>query len=68
MGNAEEVNRRWVASKMSAIARPSGFISRDQFSLDLRRNSKVTSEFFHCCIFADNFTSLSTVQSYLCGD
>jgi hypothetical protein len=26
------------------------------------------ASFFHCCIFADNFTSLSTVQSYLCGD
>jgi hypothetical protein len=26
------------------------------------------SELFHCCVFAGNFTSLSTVQSYLCGD
>jgi hypothetical protein len=22
----------------------------------------------HCCIFADNFARLSTVESYLCGD
>jgi len=38
-----------------------------------RKNSKVTllevrSEFFHCCIFAGNLTSLSPVQSYLCAD
>ena len=26
------------------------------------------SEFFHRCIFANNFTSLSAVQSYLCSD
>jgi hypothetical protein len=32
------------------------------------RLSKLRSEFFHCGIFADNFASLSTVQSYLCGD
>ena len=25
-------------------------------------------KFFHCFVFAGNFTSLSTVQSYLCGD
>ena len=29
MGNAEEVNRGWVVSKMSAIARASGLISRN---------------------------------------
>src|SRR5580704_4104888 len=29
---------------------------------------ELRSEFFHGCIFAGNFTSLSTVQSYLCGD
>src|ERR1700722_10619887 len=43
------------------------------FSLDptqtfLRHAIELRSEFFHCCIFADNFTSLSTVQSYLCGN
>jgi hypothetical protein len=26
---------------------------------------ELRSEFFHGCIFAGNFTSLSTVQSYL---
>jgi len=31
----------------------------------LRRAIELRSEFFHCCIFADNLTSLSTVQSYL---
>jgi hypothetical protein len=34
----------------------------------LRHAIELRSEFFHCCIFAGNFTSLSTVQSYLCGD
>jgi hypothetical protein len=34
----------------------------------LRHAIELRSEFFHCCIFAANFTSLSTVQSYLCGD
>jgi len=29
---------------------------------------ELPSEFFHCCILAGNFTSLSTVQSYLCVD
>ena len=29
---------------------------------------ELRSEFFHCCILASNFASLSTVQSYLCGD
>jgi hypothetical protein len=29
---------------------------------------ELRSEFFHCCIFSRNFTRLSTVQSYLCGD
>ena len=30
--------------------------------------SELRSEFFHCRIFADNFTSLSTVQRDLCGN
>ena len=30
--------------------------------------NELRSEFFHCRIFAGNFTSLSTVQSYLGGD
>src|ERR1035438_6141615 len=34
----------------------------------LRHATDLCSEFFHCCIFAGNFASLSTVQSYLCGD
>jgi hypothetical protein len=34
----------------------------------LRHAIELRSEFFHCCIFEGNFTSLSTVQSYLCGD
>jgi hypothetical protein len=34
----------------------------------LRHAIGLRSEFFHCCIFAGNFTSLSTVQSNLCGD
>ena len=34
----------------------------------LKHTIQLRGEFFHCCIFADNFTSLSTVQSYLCGD
>ena len=34
----------------------------------LRDVIKLRGEFFHCCIFAGNFTSLSTVQSYLCSD
>src|SRR5580692_10645056 len=34
----------------------------------LRHVIKLRSEFFHGCIFAGNFTSLLTVQSYLCGD
>src|ERR1700733_328626 len=29
---------------------------------------ELCSEFFNCCIFMGNFTCLSTVQSYLCGD
>lgn len=29
---------------------------------------ELRSEFFHCRIFPDNFTRLSTVQSDLCGD
>jgi hypothetical protein len=29
---------------------------------------ELRSEFFYGCVFAGNFTSLSTVQSYLCGD
>ena len=29
---------------------------------------ELRSKCFHCCVFADNFTSFSTVQSYLCGD
>ena len=29
---------------------------------------ELRGESFHCCIFAGNFTSLSAVQSYLCGD
>lgn len=29
---------------------------------------QLRSEFFDCCIFASNFISLLTVQSYLCGD
>src|SRR5580692_3051603 len=34
----------------------------------LRHAIELRSKFFHCCIFAGNFTSLSTVQSYLCSD
>ena len=34
----------------------------------LRHAIELRSEFFHGCIFAGNFTSLSTVQSDLCGD
>ncbi len=34
----------------------------------LRHAIELRSEVFHCCVFAGNFTSLSTVQSYLCGD
>jgi hypothetical protein len=34
----------------------------------LRHAIELRSAFFHCCIFAGNFTSLSTVQSYLRGD
>src|ERR1700722_16956865 len=34
----------------------------------LRPAIELRSEFFHCCIFAGNFTSLSTMQSYLCCD
>jgi hypothetical protein len=34
----------------------------------LRHAIELRSEFFHCRIFAGNFASLSTVQSYLCGD
>src|SRR6202035_4447160 len=34
----------------------------------LRHVIQLRGEFFHCGIFADNFTSLSTVQSYLCSD
>jgi hypothetical protein len=34
----------------------------------LRHAIELRGEFFHCCIFADNFTSLSTVQSNFCGD
>ena len=34
----------------------------------LRHAIELRSEFFHCCVFADNFTGLSTVQSYLCCD
>ena len=32
------------------------------------RGIELCSEFFHCCIVAGNFTSFSTVQSYLCGN
>jgi hypothetical protein len=33
----------------------------------LRYAIELRSESFPCCIFAGNLTSLSTVQSYLCG-
>jgi hypothetical protein len=34
----------------------------------LRHALELSSEFFHCSIFSGNFTRLSAVQSYLCGD
>jgi hypothetical protein len=34
----------------------------------LRHAIELRSEFSHCCIFAGDFASLSTVESYLCGD
>jgi hypothetical protein len=34
----------------------------------LMRAIELRSEFFHCRIIKGNFTCLSTMQSYLCGD
>src|SRR5258708_18265380 len=45
-----------------------GQLVLDCRKLALRRAIELRNKFFHCCIFAGNFTSLSTVQSYLCGD
>jgi hypothetical protein len=50
------------------ITRLARFFPRHEFSLDRTHAIELRGEFFHCCVFADNFTSHSTVQSYLCGD
>jgi hypothetical protein len=49
-------------------SKQSGASSPRASSPDFRTSIELRSEFFHCSIFADSFTSLSTVQSYLCGD
>jgi hypothetical protein len=54
-----------VGAKLLGLPWGSLFDCRKQA---LRRAIELRSEFFHCCIFAGNFTGLSTVQSYLCGD
>lgn len=55
------------------MTRHAGSTSRHCLSLSLRQGLaesavQLRREFFHRCIFPDNFTSLSTVQGYLCGD
>ncbi len=48
--------------RLRVVFRGAPLRSRGVTLFDLR------SEFFYCCISAGNFTNLSTVQSYLCGD
>jgi hypothetical protein len=59
-----------ICIRLSAFAALSVYDIRPMRSTQkfLRHAIELRSEFFHCCIFAGNFTSLSTVQSYLCGD
>ncbi len=72
--SAREETDRWLnAGDPLEIIRLAGFSLATKFSLDptqefLSHAIELRCEFFHCCIFAGNFTSLSTVQSYLCGD
>jgi hypothetical protein len=71
---AREETDPWLNSgDQLEIMRLVGFFSR--FNLVpvhtqefLRDAIELRDEFFHCCVFAGNFTSFSTVQSYLCSD
>jgi hypothetical protein len=66
-------NRRQDIAEVEGIMRLAGFIFRDSLTLDptLKFQGhaiKLRSESFYCRIFADNFTNLPAVQSYLCGN
>jgi hypothetical protein len=64
----------WIkARSLPGRAKQVAMATSNNLAWNPRKNSNGTlfelpGEFFHCCIFAGNFTSLSTVQSYLCGD
>lgn len=74
-GMATQISRHRPLAKFRRSARNNTarrFFSR-LYRLDptqefLRDAIELRSEFFHCGVFAGNFTSLSTVQRYLCGD